>query len=312
MYQQFKIKLLLLQLKRLLCHLRQNKKFDDSGHYESEERRLTRSRSWEASRESEVRINEYLEPELNWERAVFPHFQICDEESKRGAPSTIDLSELSKSLEEHKLQVIAVEDWILIQRASFDVLIAEEPYHSIQIYVNLRTNKHVVRVWGISIKSGDSLTTKDLQELCIYCFKKSAACVGYLGFPPGDREELVRVNFPRTRWISRSCEVAYPKSQGSFTIGLCPACSGETVNGAVRETVSGTVSGKDKKRKEERMESDQTVDSEDNRLDSQLNLKEDHDDANLLQYDKTGGLKRQDAKVGNPKITCRVTRQVDY
>ena len=60
------------------------------------------------------------------------------------------------------------------------------------------------------------------------------------------------------------------------------------------------------------MESDQTVDSEDNRLDSQLNLKEDHDDANLLQYDKTGGLKGQDAEVGNPKITCRVTRQVDY
>ena len=276
--------------------MRQKRKLDESCYYENEERRLPRSGGWKASPESDVRSNEYREPELNWEKTGVLHFQNCNEESNRGvsrgAPHTIDLAELSESLEEHKLQVVRVEDWILVQRASFDVLIAEEPYHSIQIYVNLMTNKYVVRVWGISIKSGDSLTTKDLQELCVYCFKNSAACVGYLGFPPGDRVELVRVNFPRTRWISRSCEVAYPKSQGSFTVGLCPACSGETMNGQV------------KKRKYERIESDHTMESED-RLDFHPNVQDDHDDMILKQEVQNDGRKEKELglrdEVGSPK-----------
>ena len=214
-------------------------------------------------------------------------FQNFDGETKRNVardtPHPIDLAGLAKWLEEHKLQVIAVEDWILIQRASFDVLIAEEPYHSIQIYVNLVTNKHVVRVWGISIKSGDSLTTQDLQELCVYCFQQSAACVGYLGFPPEDRVELVRVNFPRTRWISRSCEVAYPKGHGNLTIGLCPACSGGTNTRKIRRSKENLVG-----------HSDQTLESED-RLERQSNLQEDHADANLIHQDLSGGFEDQDA-----------------
>ena len=250
-----------------------------------EDQRLSRSGRWEASPVSEVLVNDNFEPQLIWGKGGILQFQNFDGETKRNVardtPHPIDLAELAKWLEEHKLQVITVEDWILIQRASFDVLIAEEPYHSIQIYVNLMTNKYVVRVWGISIKCGDSLTTQDLQELCVYCFQQSAACVGYLGFPPEDRVELVRVNFPRTRWISRLCEVAYPKGHGNLTIGLCPACSGGTNTRKIR-------------RKENLVDhSDQTQESED-RLECQSNLQEEHAGANLLHQDQSGGFEDQD------------------
>ena len=267
--------------------MRQKRKLDESGQYEIEDRRISRSGGWEDSPESEVLVNECLEPEMNWGKSDNLHFQNCDEGSERSATgATIDLEELSMSLEENKLQLIRVEDWILIQRSSFDVLIAEEPYHSIQIYFNLVTNKYVVRVWGISIKSGELLTTKDLQELCVYCFKKSAACVGYLGFPPGNRVELVRVSFPRTRWISSSCEVAYPKGQGSFTIGLCPACSGETLN------------KENEGRKENRVASDQTLESEE-RFESQENLL---DDMNSLRDEKNGAREKQDEGVSEDEV----------
>ena len=267
-----------LQLKRLLCHLRQNRKFGDSDNFEFEERKFHRTGGWEASPESEVLSDEYVEPQLAWEaypKAGILHLENHEKGSKPGA---VDLKELTKTLEEHSLQVVTVDDWILIQRASFDILIAEEPYHSIQIYVNLSTNKYVVRVWGISIKSGDSLTTKDLQELCIYCFKKSAACVGYLGFPPREGVKLIRVNFPCSRWISRSCEVAYAKNQGSFSIGLCPACSGETSN---RESM---------KSKEE---SDQTVETGD-RFDYPTNSDDNRHDNNVLQTAQNGAVKKQE------------------
>ena len=66
----------------------------------------------------------------------------------------MDISELSKSFGEQNLQVINIDGWSLIQRATFDIQIEEEPYNSIQIYVNLASKKYSVRVWGRSIRSG--------------------------------------------------------------------------------------------------------------------------------------------------------------
>ena len=66
----------------------------------------------------------------------------------------MDISELSKSFGEQNLQVINIDGWALIQRTTFDIQIEEEPYNSIQIYVNLASKKYSVRVWGRSIRSG--------------------------------------------------------------------------------------------------------------------------------------------------------------
>ena len=49
--------------------------------------------------------------------------------------AAMDLVKLSQFLQKCSLHVITVEDWILIQRASFDLHIDDLPYHSIQIYV---------------------------------------------------------------------------------------------------------------------------------------------------------------------------------
>ena len=48
-------------------------------------------------------------------------------------PETLlDISELSGTLESLRLQLVRVEDWVLIQRANFDIRVNGEPYHSIQ------------------------------------------------------------------------------------------------------------------------------------------------------------------------------------
>ena len=58
----------------------------------------------------------------------------------------MDLAVLSRVLEELQLSLTRIEEWILIQRATFDLRIDEEPYHSIQMYASLATKKFVVRV----------------------------------------------------------------------------------------------------------------------------------------------------------------------
>ena len=56
-----------------------------------------------------------------------------DDDAVESKPETmLDISELSETLESLRLHLVRVEDWILIQRANFDIRVNGEPYHSIQ------------------------------------------------------------------------------------------------------------------------------------------------------------------------------------
>jgi len=142
----------------------------------------------------------------------------------------MDLAELSKVLEELQLSLTRIEEWILIQRASFDLRIDEEPYHSIQMYASLATKKFVVRVWGRSCHYGEFTNQEDLKVHCIINFKNTAACVGYLGPHPGGGLKLVRVNFPCPRWISKCCDVTFEQNSEKMIIGLCGSCSNNSTS----------------------------------------------------------------------------------
>ena len=92
---------------------------------------------------------------------------------------------LGRMMEEHNLSVVLVEDWMLIQRANFDLRVDEEPYHSLQVYANLGARRFMVRVWGKTICSGEVTSIKELNSLCADYFKSRVACVGHLGSHPG-------------------------------------------------------------------------------------------------------------------------------
>ena len=71
-----------------------------------------------------------------------------------------------------------VDDWILVQRSSFDIQIGEEPYHSVQVYANLSSKSFFVRVWGKSVNSGKFAAVEDLKNLCSSNFGGTVACLG--------------------------------------------------------------------------------------------------------------------------------------
>lgn len=132
---------------------------------------------------------------------------------------------LSDILEALQLQMITIGDWILIQRATFDINVREEPYHSIQIYANFKTMTYIRRVWGISERNGELQAVEDVTDLCIATFTKSVVCSGHIGRDPG-RDHLVQVNYPFNRWVSGSCLIRYAQDQGGEIIGICSECSG--------------------------------------------------------------------------------------
>lgn len=141
---------------------------------------------------------------------------------------------LAVALHELQLVLIRIEDWVLIQRESFDIHIDEEPYHALQIYANISKGKYIIRVWGSSVKSGEFLTVEELTALCVSNFGRTVSCLGYLGADPGGLS-LVQVKHPCPRWISKSCAITFDKNRSGLIVGLCSACSGsgEMLNGDV-------------------------------------------------------------------------------
>ena len=147
----------------------------------------------------------------------------------------MDLEALQCVLRELNLTLVHVEDWVLVQRATFDLHIAEEPYHAVQLYANLATRKYVIRVWGRTFDWGEYTDKDQLCDLCVTNFRDTAACLGYLGPHPGSGLQLMEVNFPCSRWISESCAVRFDQSSDDLIIGLCPACSSDKVDIIKRE-----------------------------------------------------------------------------
>lgn len=151
-------------------------------------------------------------------------------------PSMMDLRCLSGILEKLRLSLVQVEEWILIQRMTFDLRIDEEPYHSVQVYANMETRKYVVRVWGRTSDKGEFKSDEELRSLCVTNFENTSACVGYLGSHPGGGLPLVHEKYPCSRWISNTCAVTFSQATDKLIIGLCPACSG-TDAGIKKETI---------------------------------------------------------------------------
>ena len=136
---------------------------------------------------------------------------------------------LCDTLEALQLQMITIGDWILIQRATFDINVKEEPYHSIQIYANVKTMTYIRRVWGISERRGELHAMEDITDLCIATFKKSVVCSGHIS-PGVGRDHLFQVSYPFNRWVSGSCLIRYTQDQGGEIIGVCSECSGVGAN----------------------------------------------------------------------------------
>ena len=137
----------------------------------------------------------------------------------------MDISDFSQFMKEQSLSMFTMDDWSLIQRTTFDIQVGEDPHHSVQIFVNLKSSKYSVRVWGKSVRRGTLDTAEDLKDLCNYFFSHSAACAGYIGPHPGDDKDLVEVSHPFTRWVSRSCYLLYEQEQPNVIVGMCTACS---------------------------------------------------------------------------------------
>ena len=60
------------------------------------------------------------------------------------------------------------------------MFLGEEPYHSIQLYINLESKKFLVRILGFTRRTGEYGNIGELVDLCRETFGNVVACVGVL------------------------------------------------------------------------------------------------------------------------------------
>ena len=128
----------------------------------------------------------------------------------------MELRQLADVLRELKLTMWEIEKWALLQRTAFDVFLGGEPYHSVQLYINLESKKFLVRILGFTRRTGEYRNIAELVDLCRETFGNVVACVGVVDpkVPQSAyaSEEWVMVDYPCRRQISRYCEQYYKTS----------------------------------------------------------------------------------------------------
>merc|ERR1711936_1068189 len=60
--------------------------------------------------------------------------------------------------------------WCLITRANFDLFMLGEPYHSLEMLINLDTSEYIFRVLGTSRLRGEYASIEELEGLLISTF----------------------------------------------------------------------------------------------------------------------------------------------
>ncbi len=144
---------------------------------------------------------------------------------------------LKDRLDRLELSAIQVEQWILLQRRRFDLRIMEEPFHGLQVLFNPANGQLIKRIWG---KTRGRLTLPSLADLGDAVdkhFERVVPCLGFFDFHEGfsaDIDEMVAVEFPVPRVISKDCQLAYKLSDSEggveptvpelLGIGLCGMC----------------------------------------------------------------------------------------
>ena len=121
--------------------------------------------------------------------------------------------DLLRFVRAHRLSLLRVDNWIVVQRRSFDATVDSEPYHSVQILFDLARRVLLCRVWGRTVSKSDDASDAALVAACRRLFEEpSRPCLGRVlakegvdeGIPAGGAAVLT-YRIPFYRQMSPDC-----------------------------------------------------------------------------------------------------------
>ena len=137
---------------------------------------------------------------------------------------------LEETLKHLNLFAYQMQNYLVIQRTSFDLKVENEPYTSIQIVINMTDSSCTTRIWGSIRDKRCYVEPPDLVGLCDEVFNDTVTC---LGMPATDDRfaQSLGISCPVQRTTSGECFGIYRVPLKKRTrderkgIGLCSACN---------------------------------------------------------------------------------------
>lgn len=122
------------------------------------------------------------------------------------------------------ITMVQIEDWVILQRSTFDIRVNGEPYSALHLYINTSTRAYITRVWGRTHSKGNFSKFSELDEICRQSFAEGGlvCCPGHREVI--DHENLLTVEYPFQRMVALDCVVLHAKRSDHGSVELCTKC----------------------------------------------------------------------------------------
>ena len=121
------------------------------------------------------------------------------------------------------LRSIIFQDFLIVMRSDFDVILSEEPFIARTLYYSMTTCRYMARTWERTVTSGHATSLQQFTDACKSHFKKGRLCLGY----PDSKSEADKVlvsQTPISRRLSKSCHGYLGELDGP-NVTVCSSCT---------------------------------------------------------------------------------------
>ena len=144
-------------------------------------------------------------------RLIKPVLRRNVERSQASSAAQEFVQKVKEAIAEFGVIMVQIEDWIILRRSKFDIIVNDEPYSALHLYLNVKTHVFITRVWGRTHSKGDIFLRKakekcdisettEIKELCRQTFSEGLVCCpGHMEANTGSGQDnllIVNKSFP--------------------------------------------------------------------------------------------------------------------
>ena len=155
---------------------------------------------------------------------IKPAIRRKEDNSSQGGRTVEFAQRVKEVVAQFDVTMVQIEDWVILQRCKFDIIVNDEPYPALRLYINVKTRVFITRVWGQTHSKGDIDDISKGKEICCQTFGKGGlvCCPGHIEV--SDKDNLLTVEYPFKRMVALDCAVLHVKHGGQGSVELCTQC----------------------------------------------------------------------------------------
>ena len=139
-----------------------------------------------------------------------------------------EMFEAHMSLNSMSLRSFIFQDYLIVMRSDFDVILSEEPFIARTLYYNMTTGRYMARMWDRTVASGHATSLKQFTDVCKSHFRKGRLCLGYPAGPISEVEKVLVSQSPICRRLSKRCQGYLGELEGP-NVTVCWECTREAI-----------------------------------------------------------------------------------